>query len=280
MLKETIYSPTQKLKDIISLKSMMKDFADAQFLGKQLFIRDTKGMFRQSFLGFLWAFVPPFLTAGAWIFLNWSGAVKISSTGVPYPVYVFCGTILFQTFFESMNLPAIMVNAGKSMLAKLNFPREALLISAFYRVLFNFGLKLIALLTIVLILNHHFTWTLLLFPLGVMGAILFGFSIGVLLIPFQMLYNDFSKLIAVSGQVLLYLTPVVYPIPESGLLYYINRLNPISYLVIAPRNWFTGQETEYLIPFLLVAGSSIVILMLAWVLYRITMPIVIERIGA
>lgn len=94
MLKETIYSPTQKLKDIISLKSMTKDFVNAKFLGKQLFIRDTKAMFRQSFLGILWAFVPPFLTAGAWIFLNWSGAVKISSTEVPYPIYVFCGTIL------------------------------------------------------------------------------------------------------------------------------------------------------------------------------------------
>jgi len=270
----------KRSRDVFSPAQMIRDLRDAGFLGKQLFVRDTKAMFRQSVLGLLWAFVPPFLTAGAWIFLNLTGAVRISETGVPYPIYVFCGTILFQTFLESMNTPAQSVNAGKSMLAKLNFPRESLLINAFYRILFNFGLKFTALVLITLFLKHQFGWSVLLFPVGVLGSILLGFSIGVFLIPFQMLYHDFTRLIAVSGQVLLYLTPVVYPIPESGILYYINRFNPITYMVIVPRNWFTGQQTEYLLPFLIVCGASLFILVLGWILYRITMPIIIERVGA
>jgi len=259
---------------------MFSDLNKASFLGKQLFIRDTKSMFRQSFLGIIWAFVPPFLTAGAWIFLNYSGAIKISDTGVPYPIYVFCGTILFQTFIESMNIPAQTVLAGKIILSKLNFPRESLLISAFYRILFNFGLKLAALILISLILQYHFTWISLLFPIGVLGTILFGYSLGVLLIPFQMLYNDFTRIIAVSGQVLLYLTPVVYPMPTSGVLYYVNSFNPITYMVTVPRNWFTGIGNEYLSVFLFITGLSAAILLFAWILYRITMPIIIERVGA
>lgn len=279
-LKITTYTPMKRSREVFSPVQMFRDLHDAGFLGKQLFIRDTKAMFRQSVLGLIWAFIPPFLTAGAWIFLNLTGAVRISDTGVPYPIYVFCGTILFQTFLESMNTPAQSVNAGKSMLAKLNFPRESLLINAFYCILFNFGLKFTALMLITLLLKHQFGWSVLLFPLGVLAAVFLGFSIGVFLIPFQMLYTDFTRLIAASGQVLLYLTPVVYPIPESGILYYINRINPITYVVQIPRNWFTGQEITHLGPFLGVCAASLLLLLLGWVLYRITMPIIIERVGA
>jgi lipopolysaccharide transport system permease protein len=279
-LKTTIYTPSRSALEAFSLSKMFRDLKDAQFLGRQLFIRDKRAMFRQSFLGILWAFIPPFFTAAAWVFLNMTGAVHISDTGVPYPVYVFCGTILFQTFLESLNAPAGAVNAGKGMLAKLNFPREALLLNAFYSLLFNLVFKLIALVIIALALKFHFGWSLLLFPLGVLGSILLGFSIGVLLIPFQMLYTDFGRMIAISGQVLMYLTPVVYPMPSHGVLYYINKFNPITYIITVPRAWFTGQPAVSLWPFLAVTGVSLIILFLGWVLYRITMPIIIERVGA
>jgi lipopolysaccharide transport system permease protein len=266
-MKVTTYTPSRSASEAFSLPKMFRDLLDAQFLGRQLFVRDKRAMFRQSFLGILWAFIPPFFTAAAWVFLNMTGAVNIGDTGVPYPVYVFCGTILFQTFLESLNAPAGAVNAGKGMLAKLNFPREALLLNAFYTLLFNLAFKLIALVIIALALRFHFGWSLLLFPLGVLGSILMGFSIGVFLIPFQMLYSDFGRMIAIGGQVLMYLTPVVYPMPSSGVLHYINRFNPITYIITVPRAWFTGQEIASVWPFLLVVGCSLVILFLGWVLY-------------
>lgn len=266
--------------EAFSLPKMIRDLRDAGFLGKQLFVRDKRAMFRQSFLGILWAFIPPFFTAAAWVFLNATGAVNIADTGVPYPIYVFCGTILFQTFLESLNAPAQAVNAGKGMLAKLNFPREALLLNAFYSLLFNLAFKLLALVIIALALKFRFGWSLLLFPAGVLSSILLGFSIGVLLIPFQMLYTDFGRMIAIGGQLLLYLTPVVYPMPSSGILHTINKFNPVTYVVELPRAWFTGQEAGSMLPFLAVVGLSLVILFLGWVLYRITMPIIIERVGA
>lgn len=279
-MKTTIYTSSRSATEAFSLPAMFRDLMDAQFLGRQLFIRDRRAMFRQSFLGILWAFIPPFFTAAAWVFLNLTGAVNISDTGVPYPVYVFCGTILFQTFLESLNAPAHAVNAGKGMLAKLNFPREALLLNAFYNLLFNLAFKLLALVIIALALRFSFGWSLLLFPAGVLGSILLGFSIGVFLIPFQMLYTDFGRMIAVGGQLLLYLTPVVYPMPQSGVLHYINKFNPVTYVVEVPRAWFTGQEVLHLTPFFTVLAISLMILFLGWVLYRITMPIIIERVGA
>jgi lipopolysaccharide transport system permease protein len=280
MLKETVYSSKQKFSSIFAPLKMFSDLKEAGYLGKQLFIRDTKGMFRQSFLGVLWAFIPPFFNAAIWVFLNASGAVHISAPGINYPLFVLCGTILFQTFTEAMMMPFQTIEAGKSMLSKLNFPREAFLITTFYKLLFNFLLKLAALLAIVLFLETHFTAYTLLFPLGVLAIILLGMSIGILLIPFQMLFQDFSRMLLLGGQVLMYLTPVVYPTPQSGFLKTLVTINPLTEFINIPRNWFNGiNEGNFGLYFLLI-GISIVLCLFGWLLYRVTMPIIVERIGA
>ncbi len=279
-LKVSINAPAKTSKKSMSLKQMFSDLKDARFLGRQIFIRDTKAMFRQSLLGLLWAIIPPFLSGGLWIFLNFSGAVNITDTGIPYPIFVISGTVLFVTFTHALNMPSDAVNAGKSMMAKLNFPREALLINAFYSVLFEFVLKLLPLLIIALVLSFSLGWSALLFPLGALVIMLFGFSIGVFLIPFKMLYGDIGRIITVGTQLLMYATPIVYPMPDSGIIKTFNQYNPLYYLISIPRNWFTGLEVASTVPIWIALFGSLIILVIGWILYRITMPIIIERVGA
>jgi lipopolysaccharide transport system permease protein len=279
-LKVYINSSDKKSKRTISLREMFEDLKSARFLGKQIFIRDTKAMFRQSLLGILWAIIPPFLSGALWIFLNLSGAVNISDTGVPYPVFVISGTLLFATFTQALTMPAEAVNAGKSMMSKLNFPREALLLNAFYKILFDFVLKLLPLLVIAIALGFGLGWSALLFPLGALVMLLFGFSIGVFLIPFKMLYGDIGRFISLGTQLLMYATPIVYPMPESGFIKTFNQFNPLYYLISIPRDWFTGMAVTNSSPLWISLIVSIIILFLGWILYRITMPIIIERVGA
>lgn len=280
VLTERIYSPTNRAKEVFSIKTMFSDLGSSMFLGKQLFVRDVKGMFRQSLLGIAWAFLPPFFTAAVWIFLKSSGAVAITDVGMPYPIYVLTGTIIFQTIAEALRLPAEAVNKGKSMLIKLNFPRESLLISSFLQILFNFFFKFIALLVLLLFIGNKYEYTSFLFLPAVLGAVFFGFSLGVFLIPFQMLYTDFTKAINLIMQVMLYLTPVVYAYPNSGFLLKVVQINPFTPLVMVPRNWLTGQATEMVGYFWAVIGVGVVVFFLGWILYRITMPIIIERAGS
>ena len=259
---------------------MFADLMDARFLGKQIFTRDVKAMFRQSLLGIVWAIFPPFLSAALWVFLNSSGAVNITATGMPYPIFVMCGTVLFTTFTHALNMPADAVMAGKSMMSKLNFPREALLINAFYKVLLDFGLKFFALLLIALVLGFNFGLTTLLFPVGALIAIIFGFSFGVFLIPFKMLYGDFKRMLTIGTQVLMYATPIVYPMPADGIAHIFNTYNPIYYMTDIPRSWFGGESPETLWPLIAILVVSLLVLLLGWILYRITMPIIVERVGA
>ena len=76
MLKETVYTPETFTGGLPAfIKSIFVGFKDGHHLGKQLFIRDIKAQFRDSFLGVFWAFVPAFITASLWIFLNHSRVV-------------------------------------------------------------------------------------------------------------------------------------------------------------------------------------------------------------
>lgn len=279
-LKVFINSPAKQSKSVIDLRQMFADLKAARFLGKQIFTRDTKAMFRQSILGFTWAILPPFLSGGLWIFLNYSGAVNITDTGVPYPIFVISGALLFATFTQALNLPSEEVNKGKSMMAKLNFPREALLINAFYKLLFDFSLKLLPLLVIALGLGFTLSWSAILFPIGALVLMLLGYSIGVFLIPFKMLYEDISRFIGLGTQLLMYATPIVYPMPASGFIKDFNTFNPLYYLISIPRDWFTGMVVGNSAPVWVGLGTALAILFFGWVLYRITMPIIIERVGA
>jgi lipopolysaccharide transport system permease protein len=95
-----------------------------------------------------------------------------------------------------------------------------------------------------------------------------------------MLYGDFKRMLSIGTQVLMYVTPIVYPMPASGIGRVFNTYNPIYYMIDIPRSWFTGQSVEVLWPLLAIALVAMLVLYLGWILYRITMPIIVERVGA
>src|SRR5690606_24368914 len=135
-----------------------------RFLARQLAERDIKAQYRQSYLGIIWAFITPLATAAVWIFLNLSGTVTITETGIPYPVYAFSGTLIWSIITEAVNSPTSSTNAARGIISKINFPKEALIISGIYKLLFNSLVKIILLVVFVFLFGIGFHWSLLLFP--------------------------------------------------------------------------------------------------------------------
>jgi lipopolysaccharide transport system permease protein len=81
-------------------------------------------------------------------------------------------------------------------------------------------------------------------------------------------------------QFLMYLSPVVFPLAASGWTAYLMRLNPLTPLILNARAWFTGQPPQFLGEWLLTLGGSALLLLLMWMVYRLAMPILIERMSA
>jgi len=277
-MKTTVYTPDSSLVNpFVMLKSMFADLWAGRELAWRLTVRDISAQYRQTFLGILWALILPLSNTLVWLYLNGSGIVVLQKTDIPFPVYVFAGTMLWAMFMDSINAPMGQTNAARGMLTKLNFPREALLLAGVYKTLFNTGIKIGMLFCVLPFFKVNPGWGLALFPLGILSLILVGTAIGLFITPVGMLYTDVGRALPLVMQFLMYATPVVFAMPESGLAAKVFMLNPLTPLILTARNWLTGGTPEYLGYFLLVNAAAFVLLLVSWIGYRLSLPILVER---
>jgi lipopolysaccharide transport system permease protein len=280
-LTVNVYTPESPLRHPHRfLREMYRDLQASRELAWRLFVRDTSAQYRQSMLGYLWAFLPPLVASVPFIFLKSQGVVAIEGTSIPYPAYALIGTIIWQVFADALNSPLKTVTAAKSMLVKINLPREAILLSGLGQVIFGFLIRLV-LLTIV------FIWfkivppvTMLLFPIGVFALILVGFAIGLGLTTVGLLYNDVQQIIPIATTFLMLLTPVVYPPPQTGLAAMVANWNPLSPLILVTRDWMTTGDATQIAAFACVTSVAIILLFAGWIMYRLALPHIIARVGA
>lgn len=259
---------------------MFRDLFRGRELAWRLALRDIRSQYRQAFLGILWAFITPLATTITWIFLSGAGIVSVGETDLPYPVYVFTGTILWSILIDAMNAPLQRTNAARGMLAKLSFPREAILLSGIYQVLFNAGIKIMLLIGALLLMGIILGWNLLLFPLGIVSLLLVGTAIGLLITPVGMLYTDVGRAVPLLMNFVMYLTPVVFPMPKEGWVATLYQINPLTPIILTTRDWLTGFSPDFFGYFLMVNAVAFILLLVAWIAYRLAMPIIIERMSA
>ncbi len=275
-----VYSNRGNTSILKVLGASLRDLAGSTFLAKQIAIRDIKAQYRQSYLGIVWAFITPVTTALVWVFLQATGTIQLTDTGIPYPVYAFSGTLIWSIIVGAINSPQTSTSSAKSIISKINFPKEALLLSGIYKLLFNAIPKILLLIILLFIFGvdyHHSIW---LFPIIMLGAVFFGFSLGLILTPIGLLYNDVSKLIMTALRFLMYITPVVYVVPSEGIMKTIMEYNPFSPLILMARGTILGNPTEHLQYYLIVLLSCIPIFLIALVFYRVSIPIIVERSSA
>lgn len=280
-LKKTVYTPASSLSSPKKmLRDMFRDLLDSRELAWRLAVRDISAQYRQAFLGILWAFILPLANTLTWIFLSGTGIVAVKETALPYPVYVFSGSMLWAILMDAVNAPLRQTNGAKSMLAKLNFPRESLVVSGIYQTLFNAGIKIILLLAVLPFLGVIPGWRLVLFPLGLLSLVLTGTAIGLLLTPVGVLYSDIGKGLPLLMQFLMYLTPVVFPMPKTGIAATLYAINPLTPVILTARNWLTGLPSGYLTWFIVINILALILLAAAWIVFRLAMPILIERMSS
>lgn len=245
-----------------------------------MFVRDTKALYRQSFLGYLWILLPPLATAAIWIFLSDQRLVTTDTGGVPVSVFVLTGTILWTAFNLSVVGMQAILSDAKSVLSKINFPHEALVISGIGKAVLNTIVPAFVLIPILPILGVSFTSTMLLFPIGLATLILLGCAIGLLLVPLAALYSDIGRIIQLALRFGFFVTPVIYALPASGTARTLLLLNPVSAPLITARAWLLGNNDSMGLILFAVLIASVFVLTVATIIFKITMPHIIERLNA
>ncbi|RIA10280.1 lipopolysaccharide transport system permease protein [Flavobacteriaceae bacterium MAR_2010_72] len=279
-LETRIYQKEQQTRLGKLLKTSFQDIYSSRFLSLQLAKRDIKAQYRQSYFGIVWAFITPLTTALVWIFLNQTGVITLTATGVPYPVYAFTGTLIWSILIDSINSPTSSTNSARSILSKINFPKEALIVSGIYKLLFNSCVKLVLIVVFLMVYGVPLQGLLLLFPLALLCVVFFGTSVGLLITPLGLLYNDIAKMIGLGMRFLMYASPVVYVVPKSGIMKTIMEWNPLTALITVTRDLIIGGAFDYLYYFMWVMMASLPLFLIALLFYRVSIPILVERMNA
>lgn len=280
-LPEVVYTPESSLRHPMRLlREMWEQLKGSRTLAWRLMVRDIRAQYRQSFFGFAWIFLPPLVFAAGFTLAGNSKVINIATTELPYAAYVMFSVMLWQTFVDALNGPVQAVTNAKPMLARINFPSEALVLAKLGEVVFNFGVKLVLIVAIFIWYDMPVTWAASLAPLALMQLIILGTFFGLLLAPLGALYQDVAYGLTVFTTLWMFVTPVVFPLPTTGVFAAIVRANPVTPLLMTTRELATTGVVSDPYRFLLVSLIGIVGLFVTWIGFRAAMPFVIERVGA
>jgi lipopolysaccharide transport system permease protein len=214
-----------------------------------------------------------------WVFLSSQDIIEVDVPGVPYPIYVLTGTVLWQLVVDATTKPLQMASQARPVLVKLAFPLEALPIAALLHVTFSFLVRAVLLGGVLLWAGVGSMQALYLVPVGIFGLSLLGTAIGVLLLPAGLLYKDVEHGLPLAMQAGYYLTPVVYMAPTTWPASLVTVVNPVSPLLMMTRESLLTGNTAGLGPAMLVMAITLPLLFTGWVVFRLALPFIIERLG-
>jgi len=281
MTTERVYTPEGSVRKPLQLfREMIRDVASARYIAWRIFVRDIRARYRQTALGYVWAFLPPLALAATLTIASDAKLLNVGVTDIPYAAFVVFGVVVWQTFTESVTGPILAITEARTMVTRVSFPREALVMAKVADVIFNLAVKAVLVVAVFAWFGVAVPKTAALTPLALGSVIVVGVVIGVLLAPLAAVYHDFSRGMTILLGLWFFFTPIAYPAPTEGVFARLVRWNPLTPLVTTIRELtYVGtvsQPTEFM--FITVAG--VLAALVAWVIYRIAMPLVIERMSA
>jgi len=215
---------------------------------KYLTEREIKARYKQSFLGFFWVVLNPFFQMLIMSFI-FSKVMKVSNLGVPYPVYLYAGLLPWLFFANSLSNAAEELVENASLIKKIYFPREILILAALLAKVFDFSLSALIFVLLLIWFKIPFTFYMLLFfPLFAL-QFLFTYGVSLFLSATNLFYRDVRYLLSLIITLWFYLTPVIYAtelFPEQYR--WVFRINPMSVFINAYRqvilahNWPNFQS--------------------------------------
>jgi lipopolysaccharide transport system permease protein len=278
---ETEYTPESQLRrPRVLFGTMWRDLAASRELAWRLTVRDIAARYRRSLLGFTWAIFPPIAAGLVFILLQRAAVLDVGETDVPYPVFVLFGTVLWRVFTTSLTAPLKVVAANTALVSKVNFPREALVLSAIGQIVFDMGIKLLILVGVFVVFRVSPSWGMLACPLAMVMLMMLGIALGLLVVPLGLLYTDVAVGLPMVTSLWFFLTPVVYAPFTKWPLSLLSTLNPVSPLLTGARDLATKGALENPLAFGIVAGLTVLLLLASWLLYRLALPVLVERMQA
>ena len=214
-----------------------------------LFVRrDFVSTYKQTILGPIWFFIQPLLTTLTFIVI-FGNVAQLSTDGLPMLVFYLAGVTVWNYFAQTLTATSTVFTVNAAIFGKVYFPRLtmplSIVISNLIRFAIQFGLFLIAWLYYLVIGSKiQPNAYIILTPVLIVVMGLLSLGLGMIFSALTTKYRDLAMLLTFGIQLLMYATPVIYPLSSIPEKYkWLILANPMSSIVETFRYGFLGSGT-------------------------------------
>lgn len=207
--------------------------------------RDIKVRYKQTLLGGLWAILQPLI--GMVVFgVLFSRVAAVGSDGSPYPLFVFAGLTLWSFFQNGVSLSSNSLIGSEEMIRRIYFPRIIVPLAQIVALLLDLVISMVFLAALMLYYRWPLSLNIVWLPFFLFGSCLATAGFGFILSTLNVRYRDVKYALPFFTQMLLFLTPVLYPIsraPENMRIFL--SLNPMAGMVEGFRYALLGSPLSW-----------------------------------
>jgi lipopolysaccharide transport system permease protein len=251
---------------------MFSELAQSHRLIWLLMLRDISVRYRQSVLGYIWAVVPQIVTVGVFAFLHASRVLPIGGTRIAYVAYALWGISVWQLFAGCLSSCTTSLVASGSLVTKVDFPREALVIAALGQPVFDFFVRLAPVIAVFIWYGVVPSWGIIFVPLVLLPVLFLALGLGFVLSIANLVIRDIGNALGMVLTVGMFLTPVLYPPPVRWPFFLVNLLNPLSPLVTATQDLIADGSLTRPEMFVAACILSPALALGGWRAFRVTIP--------
>ncbi len=231
-------------------------------------VRHLRGQYKQSVLGYAWAFLNP-LTLLLTLSFVFSVLLRFPSQGLPYALFVLVGLLPWMFFANGLSAATDSVSGAMNLVTKVYFPREILPVAAINTKIVDLVFGLIILAGLMMIYNHPPTETVLWVPLLFAIQVIFTAGLAFPMAALNVYFHDVRYLVGVVLTMWFYLTPVIYPVEIVPSKYqFIFDLNPMAILVNAYRRVILLDDSPAMDRLLLGLGIAVFTFVIGYFLFK------------
>ena len=203
--------------------------------------RDFTAQYKQTILGPLWHFIQPIFTTVVFIVV-FNQIANISTDGIEPIIFYMSGIAIWNYFSSCLNATSSTFTANAGIFGKVYFPRLVIPLSTVLSQLIKFGIQFLLLLVAMIYFglktkHFHFGVSWLLIPVLLLMMAALGLGLGIIISSLTTKYRDFTVLIGFAVQLLMYATPIAYPLSflKTKGYAWLVMYNPLTPIVEAFR---------------------------------------------
>lgn len=250
------------------LSQYLREFWKYRDLLRLLVVKNIKLKYRRSFLGYIWSILNPLLIM---IVMCIVFSTMFSRNIENFPVYLFCGQLLFNFMKSSTNQAISSVTGNAALLKKAYVPKYIFTLAKITSGLVDLVFSLGALVIVLIATQSRITWYALLFPFVLLQLYIFCIGLGLFLAQANVFFKDTQFIYNAVTTAWTYLTPIFYPLDalSEKLVWFIKHFNPMYFYIGQFRDLvYYGRMPGHLIILAGCGASAAMLLIGMWSFLR------------